>query len=80
MSKARQPDDGEDTEVTVSRDGEWFVALDEETGVASQGKTRPEALANLAEALEIHEGSLAEDVKAGQPDAPWFEGNVRFLT
>jgi predicted RNase H-like HicB family nuclease len=73
MSRARQPDDGEDTEVTVSRDGDWFVALDEETGVASQGKTRPEALANLAEALRIHEEPVSEDIEAGQPNTPWFD-------
>lgn len=74
--------------VTVTRDGDWFVAIDEATDVASQGRTRPEALANLAEALELHHGG-GEDIKdadaflAGQLDIdtdelderepPWLE-------
>ncbi len=48
--------------VTVTRDGDWFVAIDEATDVASQGRTRPEALANLAEALELHHGG-GEDIE-----------------
>jgi predicted RNase H-like HicB family nuclease len=70
MSRARAPDDV-DT-VTISKDGEWFVAKDEETGVASQGKTRHEALANLAEAIKLNESPLPDDVDAETPDAPWF--------
>lgn len=46
--------------VTITRDDDWFVAHDEDTGVASQGKTRPEALANLAEALRVHSGGGEE--------------------
>lgn len=42
--------------VTITRDEEWFVAIDETTDVASQGRTRSEALANLAEAIKLHEG------------------------
>lgn len=40
--------------VTISDEGRWIVATDQETGVASQGETKPEALENLAEAIELH--------------------------
>lgn len=66
-------DDSVDSTVTVSFDGEWYVARDEETGVASQGETRAEALANLADAIELHERPDPEDADIGEPDAPWFE-------
>ncbi|WP_425492258.1 type II toxin-antitoxin system HicB family antitoxin [Halovivax gelatinilyticus] len=42
------------TRRTVTRSDGWFVTTDEDTGVASQGKTKVEALENLAEALRLH--------------------------
>jgi predicted RNase H-like HicB family nuclease len=57
--------------VTVSEDGDWYVARDEETGVASQGETRAEAISNLGEALSLHEQPVDED-EVSEPDAPWF--------
>lgn len=42
-------------------DGGWS-AIDEETGVASQGDTRAEALANLDEAVALHKGEIGEPV------------------
>jgi predicted RNase H-like HicB family nuclease len=60
-----------DTSVTITREDDWFVARDEETGVASQGETRAAALANLSEALELHEQPVDEEA-ADEPDAPWF--------
>lgn len=63
----------DDQHITVSRDGDWFVARDETTGVASQGKTKPEALANLADALELHERPVPEDDEPTEAaDAPWL--------
>ncbi len=41
--------------------GEWS-AIDEETGVASQGETRSEALVNLDEAVALHRGEIGEPV------------------
>ncbi|WP_281272897.1 type II toxin-antitoxin system HicB family antitoxin [Haloplanus rubicundus] len=39
----------------------------------SQGKTRAEALANLAEALELHERPVSEDEDVDEPStAPWL--------
>lgn len=39
--------------VTVHKDGDWYVAIDPVTGVASQGKTVSEALKNFQEAFEL---------------------------
>ena len=44
------------TTITLTREDEWWVARDEDTGVASQGKSRPEALDNLDEALQGYHG------------------------
>ena len=40
--------------VSVWREGEWYVAQCIEVDVASQGRTEEEALSNLREALELH--------------------------
>jgi len=39
--------------VTIHKDGEWYVAVDPVTGVASQGKSVDEALKNFQEAFEL---------------------------
>jgi predicted RNase H-like HicB family nuclease len=71
VSQARDPDDAGN--VTLTLEDEWCVARDEETGVASQGKTRAKALANLAEALELHERPVPEDEDVDEPStAPWL--------
>jgi len=49
--------------ITLTQEGEWWVALDEEIDVASQGKTRAEALANLDEAVALHTGEIGEPVE-----------------
>ena len=41
-------------EADVWRDGDWFVARARGVEVASQGKTRAEAITNLREGLELH--------------------------
>ena len=53
-------------------DDQW-VAMDEDTEVASQGKTREEALRNLDEALDLREEAKRSDSPATEPDAPWFD-------
>ena len=57
--------------ITVSHEGDWYVARDEETGVTSQGETRAEAISNLGEALSLHEQPVDED-EISEPNAPWF--------
>jgi predicted RNase H-like HicB family nuclease len=38
----------------IWREGRWFIAQCAEVDVASQGRTRGQALANLREALELY--------------------------
>lgn len=53
-------------------DNQW-VAVDEETNVASQGATREEALRNLDEALELTQLARENETDALEPEVPWFE-------
>jgi predicted RNase H-like HicB family nuclease len=61
-----------DTTVTVFESDGYIVARDEESGVASQGETKSEALVNLADALELHSRPESSDEELEEPDAPWF--------
>lgn len=57
--------------ITVRNNGRWYVAIDESTGVASQGKTKASALAKLADALQLHtrpEPADGEDDRSDTPD------------
>ncbi len=56
MALTHEERDKDTVTVTEGESTNLFVAHDEATGVASQGKTKPEALAMLAEALELYEG------------------------
>ncbi|MFC7075466.1 type II toxin-antitoxin system HicB family antitoxin [Haloarcula halophila] len=57
----------------IEEDDGWWSAVDEETGVASQGPSRTAALENLDEAIELTKEARAGDTAAPEPDAPWFE-------
>jgi len=46
--------------VTMHKDGEWYVAMDPVTGVASQGKSVDEALKNFQEAFGLWFGNAEE--------------------
>lgn len=41
-------------QITVAEGENWYVAKEEQTGIASQGKTKPEALEALTEALRLY--------------------------
>ncbi len=62
-----------ETKITLVRgeDSEYWVAHDDETGVASQGKTRQEALENLDEAVALHRGERGDPI-----DTPEAEREV----
>ncbi|MDG5778255.1 type II toxin-antitoxin system HicB family antitoxin [Haloarculaceae archaeon H-GB1-1] len=59
----------------IEEDDGWWSAVDVETGVASQGETRAEALENLDEAVELTLEAREDDTPSPAPDAPWFEGS-----
>ena len=42
--------------ITFTREGDLITATDIETGVAASGTSKSEALAQLSDALELHEG------------------------
>lgn len=46
--------------VVLRRESDGFSAHDLRTGVASQGKSRAEALSNVSEAIAVHEGEGKE--------------------
>lgn len=66
--------------ISISRDGEWFVITDEETGVTTQGESKTEALLMLADALAAAEGSnedllnMAMEVFVPDPEMPMVDG------
>jgi len=49
--------------VFVWREGKWYVAYEPISGVASQGKTREEALRNIREALELYLEESEEEIQ-----------------
>lgn len=57
----------------VEEDDGWWSAIDEGTGVASQGPTREAALENLDESVELTEEAEADDTSVPGPDAR-FDG------
>ena len=52
---------GREIRLVEEDNGRWS-AIDEETGVASQGETREEALEMLDEAVALHKGEVGEPV------------------
>lgn len=54
---------GLDPTITLSKESDGWVATDTETGVASQGETREEALNMLDEAVALHTGEIGEPVE-----------------
>ena len=63
MSTLDDEPDAVQRRITLTQEGEWWVALDEEIDVASQGKTRAAALANLDEAVALHKGEIGEPIE-----------------
>jgi len=66
------PDLPTGTTITLTREEDWWVAKDEDTGVVSQGKTRQEALENLDDAVRGYRGDgdppSDEDLRALEID------------
>ncbi|MEF8786291.1 MAG: hypothetical protein V5A45_10195 [Haloarculaceae archaeon] len=84
MASATRDESSEEGVEFIHEDGGQITARDLETGVASFGETKTEALRMLAEALELHDGGgepvtsedLEEwgldDVEPGDRDLPEF--------
>jgi predicted RNase H-like HicB family nuclease len=67
-----EPESGRTITLTQADDG-WWVARDEETGVASQGKTRQDALDNLDEAVALHKGEVGESIDSWEEEEKVLE-------
>lgn len=52
---------GREIRLLENEDGQW-TAIDDETGVASQGDTRAAALESLDEAVALHRGEIGRPV------------------
>ena len=84
MASATNDESPEEGVEFIHEDDGQITARDLETGVASFGETKTEALRMLAEALELHEGGGEpvtdadleewgiEDVELGDKDLPEF--------
>lgn len=60
-------------DVKLSESDGYIVATDEETGVTSQGKTKADALSNLADALRLYEKPVPEGEDVDEDStAPWL--------
>ena len=53
--------------VVLVDEGDWIVATDTQTGIASQGKTNREALDSLKEALELYYEDIPESERVVYP-------------
>jgi hypothetical protein len=60
MAKSDTPEDCQQIELCENPSGSW-TATDQQTGVASQGETRAEALENLDEALALYRGEIGHE-------------------
>ena len=84
MASATREDSSEKGVEFIHEDDGRITARDIETGVASYGETKTEALHMLAEALELHEGGGEpvtdedlrawglDDIEPGDRDLPEF--------
>ena len=66
------PQSGRTITLTQADDG-WWVARDDETGVASQGETRQDALDNLDEAVALHKGEIGESIDTQEQEEEVLE-------
>lgn len=48
-------------EIRLWREDDWWIAKDVETGVTSQGQSREAALANLDDAVALHDGDVGRE-------------------
>ncbi len=62
-----------DREIRLTQEGDWWVAKDEDEGVASQGRTRQEALENLDEAVALHKGEIGDPIETWEGEKEVLE-------
>jgi predicted RNase H-like HicB family nuclease len=61
MASSTRNGEAHEDEIRLWREDGWWVAEDVETGVTTQGETREDALANLDDAVSLHEGDVGRE-------------------
>jgi predicted RNase H-like HicB family nuclease len=61
MASSTRDGDTRDAEIRLWREGGWWIAEDVATGVTTQGESRNDALANLDDAVALHEGERGRE-------------------
>ena len=61
MATSTRDNDGHDDEIRLWREGDMWIAKDIETGVASQGQSRTEALENLDDAVALRNDEIGHE-------------------
>ena len=61
MASSTRDGNAHDDEIRLWREDDWWIAKDVETGVTTQGPSREDALANLDEAVALHDGELGRE-------------------
>lgn len=61
MASSTRDGPDHDDEIRLWREDDWWMAEDVDTGVTTQGESREAALANLDEAVALHEGDIGRE-------------------
>jgi predicted RNase H-like HicB family nuclease len=61
MASSTRDGESHEDEIRLWREDDWWVAKDVDTGVATQGPSREEALSNLDEAVALHSGETGRE-------------------
>ncbi|GAA0288019.1 type II toxin-antitoxin system HicB family antitoxin [Halobacterium noricense] len=61
MASSTRNGEAHEDEIRLWREDGWWVAEDVETGVTTQGETREDALANLDDAVSLHEDDVGRE-------------------
>ena len=60
-------------EIRLTREDDWWVAEDVDTGVVSQGETHEAALENPDEAVALHRGEAGEPIESSEEERAMLE-------
>jgi predicted RNase H-like HicB family nuclease len=61
MASSTRDGEPRDGEIRLWREDDRWIARDVETGVTTQGASREDALANLDEAVALHNGEIGHE-------------------
>lgn len=61
MASSSRDGASHDAEIRLWREDDWWIATDVETGVTTQGASRAAALANLDEAVALHNNEIGRE-------------------